>query len=76
MQLHRIPKENLIEALIGAGVSSTKTIHSQEIVLLLTNAPFNFSRKEATIIVDYLFKSEKTQPYSVFIDNFYSNLAD
>ena len=76
MQLHRIPKENLIEALIGAGVSSTKTIHSQEIVLLLTNAPFNFSRKQATIIVDYLFKSEKTQPYSVFIDNFYSNLAD
>ena len=76
MQLHRIPKENLIEALIGAGVSSVKTIHSQEIVLLFTNTPFNFSRKQATMMVEYLFPNEKTQPYSSFIDKFYATIGD
>ena len=76
MQLHRIPKENLIEALIGAGASSTKLMHNQEIVLLLTNSPFNFSRKQATLIVEALFQNEKTLDYSTFIDKFYSSISD
>jgi hypothetical protein len=76
MQLHRIPKENLIEALLGAGASSSKPIHNQEIVLLLTNSPFNFSRKQATLLVDSLFSGEKSLPYSSFIEKFYSSLSD
>ena len=76
MQLHRIPKENLIEALIGAGASSSKTIHSQEIVLLFTNSPFNFSRNQASTMVEFLFGSEKTQSYSSFIDKFYTTIHD
>ena len=76
MQLHRIPKENLIEALIGAGASSSKIIHSQEIVLLFTNSPFNFSRNQASTMVDFLFGNEKTQSYSSFIDKFYSTIHD
>lgn len=76
MQLHRIPKENLIEALIGAGVSSSKSIHSQEIVLLFTNSPFDFTRKQASIMVEYLFNNSKTQSYSAFIDKFYASIQD
>lgn len=76
MQLHRIPKENLIEALIGAGASSSKIIHSQEIVLLFTNSPFSFSRNQATAMVEFLFGTEKTQSYSAFIDKFYSVIND
>ena len=76
MQLHRIPKENLIESLIGACVSQGKTIHSQEIVLLFTSTPFNFTRKQATLMVEHLFPNEKMQTYSSFIDRFYSTLND
>ena len=75
MQLHRIPKDNLIEALIGAGSSKNKQVHYQEIVLLFTNSPFSFSRKEATNIVNYLFGNEKSLDYPVFIDKFYASIS-
>jgi hypothetical protein len=76
MQLHRIAKENLMETLVGAGFSSSKKIHSQEIVLILTNVPFNFSRKQAAAIVEEVFGKEKTKPYSEFIQKFNSLMPD
>ncbi|OMJ69826.1 hypothetical protein SteCoe_32347 [Stentor coeruleus] len=76
MQLHRVPKENLIEALVGAGPSNIKSIHSQEIVLLFTNTPFNFSRKEATQIAEFLFQGKKTMQYRDFVDKLYLSIDD
>ena len=70
MQLHRVPKENLIETLLGLSPSKLEVIHSQEIILLFNNSPFNFSRKEASTIADYLFNSEKSMNYSDFIQIF------
>ena len=76
MQLHRIPKDNLIETLMGGGVSGTKMVHNQEIILLLTNSPFNFSRKQAILMVETLFQADKTLTTSTFIEKFYSSISD
>ena len=76
MQLHRVPKENLLEALIGPGSQTVKTIESQEIVMIFTNSPFSFSRKEAGQIVEYLFESKKAIKYSDLVSRFYGSTAD
>lgn len=76
MQLHRVPKENLINALLGAESLNNKNIHSQEIILLFTNSPFNFSRKEAIKISDYLFQGVKAMKYEEFVEKFYKSVDD
>ncbi|OMJ93799.1 hypothetical protein SteCoe_3121 [Stentor coeruleus] len=76
MQLHRVPKENLINALLGAESLNNKSIHSQEIILLFTNTPFNFSRKEAIKIAEFLFQGVKTMKYEEFVEKFYKSVDD
>ncbi|OMJ82931.1 hypothetical protein SteCoe_16265 [Stentor coeruleus] len=76
MQLHRVSKENFIETLLGAGSSNAKSIHNQEIVLIFTNPPFNFSRKEATQISEFLFQGKKIMQYKDFVDKLCLSIDD
>lgn len=76
MQLHRVPKENLLETLTGNKSSGLKEIDCQEIVMVFTNAPFSFSRNEAICIAQYLFNGEKTMKYLDFTQKFYSATED
>ena len=76
MQLHRVPKENLLESLIGSGSQNGKSIDCQEIVMIFTNSPFNFLRKEAGKIAEYLFESKKSIKYSDLVSRFYESTAD
>ena len=76
MQLHRIKKENLLEALNGTGNSSLKEVNEQEIQYLFTNSPFDFTRKQANMLVAFLLNNEKKVEYNKFIDKFYSLIQD
>ena len=76
MQLHRVPKENLLEALVGAGSSELKTITQNEILGLFTNSPFNFSKKQAGCITEYLFNYSTSLEFSKFVENFYKEIHD
>lgn len=76
MQLHRIHKENLIEALLGTGMPSMKEISDQDIIYLFTSSPFDLTRKQAVCLVEYLFEGEKTIESPKFLDKFYNSIKD
>jgi hypothetical protein len=73
MQLHRIPKKDLIESLLKPG---SMKIDLQQIIILFTNPPFNFRQAEAVIISEYFFDSKSSLDYYDFSQNFYKNLKD
>jgi Ca2+-binding EF-hand superfamily protein len=76
MQLHRINKENLLEALQGSAGSSLKEVNEQEIIYLFTNSPFDFTRKQASALVNFLLENEAKVEYLKFIEKFYTFIQD
>lgn len=76
MQLHRIHKENLMEALLGTGMPSMKEITDQDIIYLFTSSPFDFTRKQAICLTEYLFEGKKSIESSKFMEKFYNSIKD